>query len=75
MRAEEKPDGARRYGWLFAAVWLFYLGENVKALLDQPNLWWRDVGLAAVAGFAVTYLYLVSLNRHLRHGQRPFRLR
>jgi two-component system sensor histidine kinase DesK len=63
------PGGGRQYGWLFAAVWLFYLGETVRALLDQPNPWWRDVGLAAVAGFAVIYLYLVSLNRRIRYGQ------
>ncbi|GAB2571916.1 histidine kinase [Paractinoplanes abujensis] len=65
--------GPPRYGWLFAGLWLFYLGGNVQALLDQPNLYWRVAGLAAVAGFAAGYLYLVARARHLRRGHRPAR--
>src|SRR3954454_16385486 len=63
----ESPGRGMRYGWLFAAVWLFYLIENTQALLDQPNMWWRGIGLVALVAFAVTYLYLVSLMRYLRH--------
>jgi two-component system, NarL family, sensor histidine kinase DesK len=37
-------------------------------LLDQPNLWWRDVGLVALAGFAVLYLATTNLLRSIRHG-------
>jgi two-component system, NarL family, sensor histidine kinase DesK len=64
-----------RFGWLFAAVWLFYLGENLSALLKTPNGWQRDVGLAALVGFAVTYLVIVSrLNAFRRSSQaRPRR--
>ncbi|MGX6606515.1 sensor histidine kinase [Micromonosporaceae bacterium Da 78-11] len=51
---------------MFAGVWLFYLGENLRALLDQPNLWWRDVGLAALAGFVVMYLALTGVMRTAR---------
>jgi two-component system sensor histidine kinase DesK len=79
MVAAQTP-GSRgaRFGWLFAAVWLFYLYDNVKALLGQDNPWWRDIGLAAVAGFAVTYLYMVVLTRTVRLSidrPRPFQLR
>lgn len=59
-----------RYGWVFAAVWLFYLSENVAALLRQPDMVWRTVGLAAVAGFAVGYVLLVRIAR-----ESPRRLR
>jgi len=59
---------AYRFGWMFAAVWLVYLYENVKALLAQPNLWWRGTGLVAVAAFGVTYLVLARLARQGRIG-------
>jgi two-component system sensor histidine kinase DesK len=49
-----------RLGWVFAAVWLFYLGENLSALLKESNLWQRDVGLAALAGFAALYMVIVA---------------
>ena len=61
------PPRAARFGWIFAAVWLVYLGENLSALLDQPNGWRRDVGLAALAGFAVLYLATVSVVRQIRN--------
>jgi two-component system, NarL family, sensor histidine kinase DesK len=66
MAAAEKPSRKDRFSWLFAAVWLFYLYDNVQGLLAQHNLWWRDVGFAALAGFAVLYLYLVHLTRLVR---------
>jgi two-component system sensor histidine kinase DesK len=61
------PPRAARFGWVFAAVWLVYLGENLSALLDQPNGWRRDVGLAVLAGFAVLYLATVSVVRQIRN--------
>jgi two-component system sensor histidine kinase DesK len=67
---EHKPEGrVARFGWVFAAVWLFYLGEPLGALWDRPNGWARDVGLVALAGFAGLYLYAVSLMRRVRHSQ------
>ena len=48
-----------RFGWLFAAVWLFYLSENVSALTARGGVWQRDVGLVALAGFAALYLAMV----------------
>ncbi|MFI7601803.1 sensor histidine kinase [Actinoplanes sp. NPDC049681] len=48
-----------RFAWLFAALWLFYLNENLSALLATAGGWQRDVGLAALAGFAGLYLTMV----------------
>lgn len=56
---EESERGGFRFGWLFAALWLFYLSENLSALLAHPGGWQRDVGLAALAGFAGLYLAVV----------------
>jgi two-component system sensor histidine kinase DesK len=55
-----------RAGWVFAAIWLFYLGENLNALLDHPAGMWRDVGLAALALFALTYVWIVGAMRRER---------
>ncbi|MEU4689350.1 histidine kinase [Actinoplanes sp. NPDC023714] len=60
----ERP--APRYGWAFAAIWLFYLGENLNALLTAGPGWQRSVGLAALAGFAVVYVLVLAQLRHLR---------
>jgi two-component system sensor histidine kinase DesK len=69
--ASTAPFKGSRYGWLFAAVWLFYLGDNVDALWHQQHQWARYLGLVAVAGFAVTYLFMVTLTRHMRYGVLP----
>jgi two-component system, NarL family, sensor histidine kinase DesK len=71
MPMETAPNQAKgwRYGLLFTAVWLFYLTENVKALVEQPDMRWRTIGLAAVVLFAASYLYLASMSRHVRREQ------
>jgi two-component system sensor histidine kinase DesK len=63
-----EPPRAARFGWVFAAVWLFYLGENLSALVDQPPGWRRAVGLAALAAFALLYLVMVGIMRRIRGG-------
>jgi two-component system, NarL family, sensor histidine kinase DesK len=68
MALADTRERGWRFGWVFAAVWLFWLNENVKALLHQPNLWWRDVGLVAVGGFAVVYVVMTGLLRRSRHA-------
>jgi two-component system sensor histidine kinase DesK len=60
--------GVARFGWVFAAVWLFYLSENLNALLRHPNGWERDVGLVALAAFGLTYVVVVGELRALRHS-------
>jgi two-component system sensor histidine kinase DesK len=54
------------FGWVFGAVWLFYLSENLSHLLAAPNGWQRDVGLAALAAFVVIYLGLFQEVRRMR---------
>ncbi|GAB1640450.1 sensor histidine kinase [Krasilnikovia sp. MM14-A1259] len=73
MTAAHPADRGSRYGWAFAAIWMFYLGENLHALLHHPGGWARTVGLAALAGFAVLYLVAVSALRVLRRDM-PSRL-
>lgn len=63
--------GPGRYGLIFAAVWLFYLAENVKALLAAPDPWWRGIGLAAVAAFAAGYVLLAGRARLARRTAPP----
>ncbi|WP_239118061.1 sensor histidine kinase [Paractinoplanes ferrugineus] len=65
MTAVKAPYGGKRYGWLFSAVWLFYLGDSVGALWDQPDMLWRVVGLFAVVSFAATYLFMVRMASRL----------
>ncbi|GAB1691792.1 sensor histidine kinase [Krasilnikovia sp. M28-CT-15] len=74
MTAAHPPERGNRYGWAFAAIWLFYLGANLHALLNHPGGWARTVGLAALAGFAGLYLVAVSALRGLRRDV-PSRLR
>jgi two-component system sensor histidine kinase DesK len=67
--ARRGPLGAGlpgRLAWLFAAVWLFYLVENLGSLWQHPAGWERDVGLVALAGFAALYLALVQMVRDMR---------
>jgi two-component system, NarL family, sensor histidine kinase DesK len=78
VTATETRSRAESFGWIFAAVWLFYLYDNIQGLRAQPNPWWRGVGWAALAAFAVLYLYLVHLTRLVRRRPdrpRPFVVR
>lgn len=65
--SDTEPRGAR-FGWIFAAVWLVYLNGILSALLARPNGWQRDVGLAALAGFAALYLVVVHMVRRVRYA-------
>src|SRR3990170_4539970 len=56
--------GHFRHGWIFAAVWLFFLNENLSTLLARPDDWQRALGLAALAVFTVGYLFAVAMLRH-----------
>jgi two-component system sensor histidine kinase DesK len=67
----QPPSRAFKYGWIFAAVWLFYLSDTVTTLWHDDNEWTRYLGLASVAAFAATYLVLVRLTRPFRLGVAP----
>jgi two-component system, NarL family, sensor histidine kinase DesK len=67
--AEQQAPQRFRHGWIFAGVWLVYLGETLSVLLHRPADWQRAVGLAALAAFAVGYLFLVAQLRRIRIAQ------
>jgi two-component system sensor histidine kinase DesK len=69
--APGRVNKAAKFGWVFAAVWLFYLTSTVVTLWHDDNAWTRYLGLFGVAAFAATYLFLVSLTRHIRYGIVP----
>ncbi|MFC4069327.1 sensor histidine kinase [Actinoplanes subglobosus] len=54
------PGRGFRHGWVLAAIWLFYLGENLTAILGRPPGPWRDIGLAALALFMIAFLVLTA---------------
>jgi len=60
--------GGFRHGWLFAAVWLVYLNENLSALLRHPGGAVQVLGLVALAGFAAAYLGGITVLRGIRRG-------
>ncbi|MDT5039165.1 MAG: two-component system, NarL family, sensor histidine kinase DesK [Actinoplanes sp.] len=62
------PGRSLRFGWVFAAIWLFYLSENLRELVKGPNGWERDAGLVALAAFAVLYLVVVAQLRTMRNA-------
>ncbi|MFI6071654.1 sensor histidine kinase [Actinoplanes sp. NPDC051343] len=64
----QPANRAFKYGWIFAAVWLFYLSGTVVTLWHDDNMFTRYLGFAGVAGFAATYLFMVSLTRQIRRG-------
>ncbi len=59
-----------RHGWVFATIWLFYLSDNVGALVKHPAGAWRTVGLISVALFAATFLLVIA---SVRRGARRHR--
>ncbi|HEY3531454.1 MAG TPA: sensor histidine kinase [Nocardioides sp.] len=66
-----RPVGPRRWGLLFAAIWLFYLLSPLSAAWDRHDLrgW---IGIGATLLFAALYLTVFVLMRWRRVGT-PFR--
>jgi two-component system sensor histidine kinase DesK len=63
--------GRPRFAWLIAAIWLAYGYYTLRAAWDAPPPQ-RYIGLAALAGFVVTYLVaFAALPRLLRRDSRP----
>jgi two-component system, NarL family, sensor histidine kinase DesK len=67
----DRPTGPRRWGLMFAAIWLFYLLSPLGAAWDRRDLrgW---IGFVATLVFAATYL-AVFVRMRWRHTGAPFR--
>lgn len=68
---QDRLTGRWRWGWLFGAVWLIYLGDPLGAMLDQPSGLRRDAGLAALVAFAALYLSVWSAGVWRRPAGQP----
>jgi two-component system sensor histidine kinase DesK len=68
---EDRPTGPRRWGLMFAAIWLFYLLSPLTAAWDRGGLR-GAVGIAATLVFAAIYLTVFMRMRWRRTGS-PFR--
>jgi two-component system, NarL family, sensor histidine kinase DesK len=68
---EDRPTGPRRWGLMFAAIWLFYLLSPLTAAWDRGDLrgW---IGIVATLLFAGIYLSVFVTMRWRRTGA-PFR--
>jgi two-component system sensor histidine kinase DesK len=71
MTSGEVLSKGQRFGWMFAAVWLFYLGGTVNVLVKQQNMTWRVIGLVAVVLFAAVYMSMVRLSGVMRRTSSP----
>jgi two-component system, NarL family, sensor histidine kinase DesK len=67
----DRPPGPRRWGLMFAAIWLFYLLSPLSAAWDRQDLrgW---IGFVATLAFAAVYLS-VFLRMRWRTTGSPFR--
>jgi two-component system sensor histidine kinase DesK len=66
------PGGPGRFGWIFAAVWLFFLYEPLGAAWrSRAALPWRVVGIAALLLFALGFIAFSAWWRRLRLTDQP----
>jgi two-component system sensor histidine kinase DesK len=68
-------EGRWRWGWVFAAVWLFYLTGVLEDALTADHVVQRVVGTAALVAFGVLYVWSFLVVRVLRREGRPIPLR
>ncbi|HET7475788.1 MAG TPA: sensor histidine kinase [Dermatophilaceae bacterium] len=68
---DDRASGPRRWGPLFAGVWLFYLLSPLGAAWDRKDLR-GAVGIVATLAFAAVYLGVFVLMRRRRTGT-PYR--
>jgi two-component system, NarL family, sensor histidine kinase DesK len=70
--ADHVPGGPGRFGWIFAAVWLFFLYEPFGAAWSSSvPLPWRVVGITALLLFAAGFIGFSAWWRRLRLMDRP----
>src|SRR3954469_3522026 len=69
----DRSSGARRWGVLFAGVWLFYLLHPLSEAWHDRDSVEGWIGIIATLLFAAVYLWAFALMRLRRPGQ-PFRI-
>src|SRR6185436_20881958 len=60
----------RRWGWLFALIWLFFLGNPLGAIHDHAAGPVQVLGYVALLAFAATYVAVLAWGRTMRHSWR-----
>ncbi len=61
----------RRYGWMFAAIWLVYLAQPASTVWAQHDLVPRYLGLATLIAFAAVFIVTFALSRRRADRQVP----
>jgi two-component system, NarL family, sensor histidine kinase DesK len=64
----------RRFGWVFAAIWLVYLAQPASTAWNQHDPVRRYLGLATLVAFAAVFVVTFALSRRRadRHVSRAF---
>ena len=63
----EVPGAAGRFGWLFAAVWLYFLYQPLRtAWTSSAVLPWRAVGIGSLLLFAAGFIWFFVRLRNRR---------
>ncbi len=68
------PTGPRRWGWIFALIWLFYLLNPLEAAWEQRDSASGWVGMVGTALFAAVYTAAFLMLRWNRPEGTPFRV-
>ncbi|GFJ94736.1 two-component sensor histidine kinase [Phytohabitans rumicis] len=66
--------GRGRFVWVWAAIWLVYLGEPLRDAWRSDDAWARDLGLATVALFGVVFVIFFVIMRKARFTGQPIPL-
>ena len=70
----DQPYGPRRWGAVFALIWLFYLLNPLEAGWEKRDTAAGWVGIVATLAFAVVYSTVFLMLRNRRAMGTPFRL-
>jgi two-component system, NarL family, sensor histidine kinase DesK len=68
----DRPSGARRWGAVFAGIWLFYLSAPLSAGWDRRDEVRGWIGIVATLAFAVVYMTVFVTMRRRPTGA-PYR--
>jgi two-component system sensor histidine kinase DesK len=70
VSTDEDNSRGRRWGWLFALIWLFFLGNPLGAIHEHRPGAVQMLGYVALAAFAVFYVAVMAWGRTMRHARR-----